>query len=69
MKTSPIVKICGCGRSYTLQQWRRLRFVGVLELDGETFSEMRDCAACHSTICLGCRLVACPLAATPEARP
>jgi hypothetical protein len=67
--TTPILKTCGCGKSYTLQQWRQLRFVGVLEMGEERFSELRNCAKCCSTIGVRAHLVVCPCAATPEARP
>jgi CheY-like chemotaxis protein len=43
-----IVKVCGCGRSYTRSQWRALAFRGTME-----GAELRNCA-CGSSLAL-CR--------------
>jgi hypothetical protein len=49
MKTTlPIVKTCSCGKRYTSAQWRRLPYVGVLDL-GDEILEHRNCP-CGSTI-------------------
>ena len=45
-----IVKRCGCGRTYTLHEWRALKYVGILD-DGVERAELRNCV-CGSTIAL-----------------
>jgi hypothetical protein len=46
------VKICGCGRAYHLDEWRRLHRVGAQD-DGDGGElELRDCAGCLSTIAI-----------------
>lgn len=50
--TSPFVKSCGCGRSFTLAEWRRLPFVGEQRFEAPPYRlELRDCR-CGSTIAL-----------------
>jgi len=47
-----IVKRCGCGRRYTLEQWNQLPFLG-MQKDSEDVPryQARNCP-CTSTICL-----------------
>jgi hypothetical protein len=44
-----IVARCGCGATYTEEQWGRLPFCGVTKLDEPPHLELRDCV-CRSTI-------------------
>jgi len=44
------IKTCACGRSYTAEQWRRLRLVGI-QPDEPVDLELRDCE-CGSTLAM-----------------
>ncbi len=48
--TDATIKTCGCGRSYTLEQWRKLPWVGEWKDEVETL-ELRNCV-CKSTIAI-----------------
>lgn len=56
-ESAPIIKRCGCGRSYTEAQFAQLPFIGKREVDGEILT-LRVCS-CGSTIattvCAKCR--------------
>lgn len=45
---STVVKACGCGRTYTAEEWAALELVGIMADDVETI-ELRNCP-CGSTI-------------------
>jgi hypothetical protein len=49
-----ILKVCTCGARYSASQWNDLHLVGPLTGGGEdgdeVIGEMRNCAACLSTI-------------------
>lgn len=47
---SPLIKTCSCGCSYTREQWKELRHVGVQEIPGNESLDLRDCATCRSTM-------------------
>ncbi len=44
-----IVKICSCGKAFTLEQWRCLKYVGPWHIGSEEHFELRDCS-CGSSI-------------------
>jgi two-component system cell cycle response regulator DivK len=44
-RSSPVVKRCACGRSYTYDEWSRLRFYGGVQVrNGREVLEVRNCA-------------------------
>jgi hypothetical protein len=46
-----IKKTCSCGRTFTPTQWRALPLVGIQQLDGGVFTDMRNCPdPCGSTL-------------------
>lgn len=48
-KAEMVFKACGCGRSYTRDQWHRLALVGIQLVDDEMGPlELRNCP-CGST--------------------
>jgi len=47
---SDLVKICPCGRSWTLEAWLTLPLVGVMEEGQAERLEMRSCSLCQRTI-------------------
>jgi len=54
MSKDEIIKMCACGRSYTLAEWRQLRYVGRIQVPADEEGpaddlELRDCM-CRSTI-------------------
>lgn len=46
-----IVKRCGCGRTFTIDQWNALKLRGWWGDTVETL-EMRNCSGCGSTIAI-----------------
>jgi hypothetical protein len=57
-KSAPIVKRCGCGRTYTLIEWQGLRFQGVIRPTERTLAELRLCT-CGSSIAVRVRSTRC----------
>ena len=50
------VKVCGCGKTFTKEQWKTLRLVGIQHQPADKHGpeeklELRDCA-CKSTIAI-----------------
>ncbi len=45
-------KRCSCGEVYDMAAWATLRLVGIQEADEDLSLELRDCAACTSTIAI-----------------
>lgn len=41
--------VCACGRSWSREAWRALRYVGVARFEPECHFEMRNCT-CRSTL-------------------
>lgn len=46
----PAYKTCSCGALFDRDQWLALRFVGVQPVERGLQGELRECAACRSTI-------------------
>jgi hypothetical protein len=49
-----VVSKCRCGRSYTLTEWKKLQYVGIMDdrdIGGEII-ELRNCSKCGSTIAI-----------------
>lgn len=44
-----LVVECSCGATYTEEQWKDLRYVGVNTFEDQPSLELRNCAECHST--------------------
>ncbi|HEY3447474.1 MAG TPA: hypothetical protein VGK67_14055 [Myxococcales bacterium] len=57
-KAASIVKTCGCGAKYTLAEWQRLPWCGVIQPGNHSFAELRICA-CGSSIAIRVRPVPC----------
>jgi len=55
--TGPIVKTCGCSKSYTALAWALLPFKGLIEPDDGVWAELRNCSGCGSTIALRVRIL------------
>ena len=51
ISTVPIIKKCGCGQTYTKDEWEKLEFVCVFDVeeDGAQDAELRNCP-CGSSI-------------------
>lgn len=48
-----VFKTCGCGVTYSKEEWVALKYIGTQKTEDEThvfFLEMRNCAKCNSTI-------------------
>ncbi len=45
-------KTCGCGRAFTVREWRALRLVGHQDDFNGGELELRDCVGCLSTIAI-----------------
>ena len=61
------IKRCECGRAYSLEAWRRLRFVGFQRLeDDDLATELRNCAGCQSAIGIVVHVVPCLVARLGE---
>jgi hypothetical protein len=53
MSSQDPFKVCGCGTTYTEEEWDTLHFIGLQETKDEThvfILELRNCIKCHSTI-------------------
>lgn len=48
--TVAVLKVCSCGRQYTLAEWERLALCGWSGDGGTGALELRGCGACTSTI-------------------
>lgn len=44
VESAPIVKQCSCGRKFTREQWRHLKWIGVM-----AHLELRFCSNCGSS--------------------
>ncbi len=44
VESAPIVKQCSCGRKFTREQWRHLKWIGVMR-----HLELRFCSNCGSS--------------------
>jgi hypothetical protein len=60
------LKRCACGRTYTVEQWPDLRLIGFQRLEDDLATELRECAACHSTIGIVVHVVPCAVARIGE---
>ena len=62
-----VVKHCECGKRYSIEQWRKLKFCGAQPLDlGDVALEMRNCVGCGSTIGITVHMVPCAVARLKE---
>lgn len=53
-------KSCGCGETYTAEQWAKLGLLGLQSIDADAFGEamtleVRECKFCGSTLAIEAR--------------
>ncbi len=61
-----VIKRCACGRISTAEQWPDLRLIGFQRLEDDLATELRECAACLSTIGIIVHVVPCAVARRGE---